>query len=371
MSSLNGVRVLDLPGAYSLDAASPDEAITRDVCRGALPGEAVPDLLVCVADATNLRLHLRFVLEVKRLGRPMVLALNMMDSARRRDIRIDVAELSARLGMPVIETVAVRRDGVADLLAQLDKPLLAPVPDAREAGADLHAEVNALLAATVVMPTLTDSRDDAIDRVLLNPVFGLGLLAVLMFLIFQAVFAWADPFIGMIEDGIAALGELSTSALPEGVLHSTGRWLTASQGSSLRKTEMNFKLEVSDAGALLTRLGTPDALRGGSGQLEGLVRWQGSPLALHYPSMSGQFSVKMGRGQFLKADAGAAKLLGVLSLQALPRRLLLDFRDVFYEGFAFDSVLGDGRLPDSVLAQPAEKIRERLQTSRTKAIRGA
>ena len=129
--------------------------------------------------------------------------------------------------------------------------------------------------------------------------------------------------------------------LPEATLRSTGRWLTAADGGQQRKTEMNFKLEVSDAGALLTRLGTPDALRGGSGQLEGLVRWQGSPLALHYPSMSGQFSVKMGRGQFLKADAGAAKLLGVLSLQALPRRLLLDFRDVFYEGFAFDSVLGD------------------------------
>jgi uncharacterized protein YhdP len=88
-------------------------------------------------------------------------------------------------------------------------------------------------------------------------------------------------------------------------------------------------------------LGTPNALRGGSGQLEGSVNWQGSPLALHYPSLSGQFGVKMGRGQFLKADAGAAKLLGVLSLQALPRRLLLDFRDVFYEGFAFDSVRGD------------------------------
>jgi uncharacterized protein (TIGR02099 family) len=128
--------------------------------------------------------------------------------------------------------------------------------------------------------------------------------------------------------------------LPEAALHSTGRWLTAAD-STQRKTEINFKLDVTDAGALLTRLGTPDALRGGSGQLEGSVSWQGSPLSLHYPSMSGQFVVKMGRGQFLKADAGAAKLLGVLSLQALPRRLLLDFRDVFYEGFAFDSVRGD------------------------------
>jgi uncharacterized protein (TIGR02099 family) len=129
--------------------------------------------------------------------------------------------------------------------------------------------------------------------------------------------------------------------LPEASLRSTGRWLTATEGGQQRKTEMTFKLDVHDAGALLTRLGTPDALRDGTGQLEGAVSWQGSPLALHYPSMSGQFTVKMGRGQFLKADAGAAKLLGVLSLQALPRRLLLDFRDVFYEGFAFDSVYGD------------------------------
>jgi len=128
--------------------------------------------------------------------------------------------------------------------------------------------------------------------------------------------------------------------LPEGTLRSTGRWLTASEGSHLRKTEMNFQLSVNDAGALLTRLGTPGALRGGSGQLDGQISWSGSPLALHYPSMNGQFDVKMGRGQFLKADAGAAKLLGVLSLQALPRRFLLDFRDVFYEGFAFDSVAG-------------------------------
>ena len=128
--------------------------------------------------------------------------------------------------------------------------------------------------------------------------------------------------------------------LPEGSLRSTGRWLAAHAGKTLRQTEMNFVLDVQNAGDLLNRLGTPDALRGGTGQLEGVIRWQGSPLALHYPSLDGQFEVRMGRGQFLKADAGAAKLLGVLSLQALPRRLMLDFRDVFSEGFAFDSVQG-------------------------------
>ncbi len=129
--------------------------------------------------------------------------------------------------------------------------------------------------------------------------------------------------------------------LPEAQLKSTGRWLATKDANARRKTEMNFVLETQDAGALLGRLGTPNALRGGVGQLAGTVNWQGSPLALDYPSMNGQFEVRMGRGQFLKADAGAAKLLGVLSLQALPRRLLLDFRDVFAEGFAFDSVRGD------------------------------
>ena len=129
--------------------------------------------------------------------------------------------------------------------------------------------------------------------------------------------------------------------VPEATLRSTGRWVVAAEGGPARQTEINFKLDVSDAGAFLTRLGTPEALRGGAGQLEGEVSWQGSPLSLHFPSMKGQFALKMGRGQFLKADAGAAKLLGVLSLQALPRRLLLDFRDVFYEGFAFDTVRGD------------------------------
>ena len=136
--------------------------------------------------------------------------------------------------------------------------------------------------------------------------------------------------------------------VPEASFRGTGRWRTNAEGTQQRKTDMNFKLEVSDAGALLTRLGTPNALRGGSGQLEGALNWQGSPLTMHYPSLSGQLDVKMGRGQFLKADAGVAKLLGVLSLQALPRRLLLDFRDVFSEGFAFDSVRGDVSITQGV-----------------------
>ncbi|HJT98101.1 MAG TPA: ferrous iron transport protein B [Rhodanobacteraceae bacterium] len=213
------VRVLDLPGAYSLNAASPDEAITRDVCYGRYPGEATPDLIVCVADATNLRLHLRFVLELKRLGRPMVLALNMMDAAERRGIRIDTTLLQRRLGIPVVETIAVRRGGTAALVEQLDREVSAvsTVPDAE---ADLHAEVRALLADAVRAPRKTAAADDAIDRIVLHPVLGLAVLAIVMFLIFQAVFSWATPVQDAIDAGIAALGTAIGNALPDGALKS-------------------------------------------------------------------------------------------------------------------------------------------------------
>lgn len=136
-------------------------------------------------------------------------------------------------------------------------------------------------------------------------------------------------------------------SVPEATLKATGRW-TATADTRPRRTELDFRLDVQDAGALLARLGTPGALRAGAGHLEGQLGWEGSPLSLHYPSLQGQFLVKMGRGQFLRADPGVAKLLGVLSLQGLPRRLLLDFRDVFYEGFAFDSVQGDVQIQQGI-----------------------
>ena len=129
--------------------------------------------------------------------------------------------------------------------------------------------------------------------------------------------------------------------VPEASFKATGRWVTAKDSSSPRQTEMNFRLDVNDAGNLLNRLGTQDAMRAGRGRLEGQVAWQGSPLSLHYPSLSGRFNIGLTKGQFLKADPGVAKLLGVLSLQSLPRRLLLDFRDVFAEGFAYDVIRGD------------------------------
>lgn len=201
------VRVLDLPGAYSLDAASPDEVITRDICAGRYAGEAPPDLIVCVLDATNLRLHLRFALELKRLGRPMLIALNMIDVAHKRGIRIDVDKLQAALGAPIVETVAVQNGGAAALLAQLDGAWPAmPATSANNDNVDLHAQVRALLADAVTMPRATSAVDDAIDAVVLHRAGGLAILTVVMFLIFQAVFTWAAPLQDAVTDGVAAAG---------------------------------------------------------------------------------------------------------------------------------------------------------------------
>ena len=214
--------VLDLPGAYSLNAASLDEAVTRDLIRGFYPGEAAPDVLVCVVDATNLRLHLRFVLELRALGKPMLVALNMADAAKKRGIDIDVAALQRELGVPVVETVAVRRGGADTLLARLDALVAHPhaVVDALPEGTDLHAETRRLLVAAVRMPERTAKIDDALDRWLLHPLFGLLTLAVVMFLIFQAVYAWATPLMDLIEAGTAALGAWAGGVLPEGPLNS-------------------------------------------------------------------------------------------------------------------------------------------------------
>ncbi|NWF32911.1 ferrous iron transporter B [Stenotrophomonas sp. SAM-B] len=214
--------VLDLPGAYSLQPASLDEAITRDLCRGFYPGETAPDVLLCVIDATNLRLHLRFALELRELGKPMIVALNMVDAAERRGIKIDVQALEQALGVPVVETVAVRRNGAARLVERLDAMvphLQAPVA-VPAVETDYHAQVRDILSASVSMPTRTAKIDDALDRWLLHPVFGLLTLAVVMFLIFQAVYAWATPVMDLIEAGTAALGGWIGGALPEGPLNS-------------------------------------------------------------------------------------------------------------------------------------------------------
>ncbi|ATE72439.1 ferrous iron transporter B [Lysobacter capsici] len=217
--------VLDLPGAYSLSAASLDEAVTRDVLRGFYPGERAPDVLLCVVDATNLRLHLRFALELRQLGRPMVIAVNMMDAAKRRGIDIDLVALERELGVPVVATVAVKRNGAQALVAMLDRIAVAPrephEPTVQlSEGADLHAETRRLLELTVTMPTRTAKIDDALDRWLLHPVLGLMSLALVMFLIFQAVYAWATPLMDGIEAITAWFGGWVGANMPDGPLRS-------------------------------------------------------------------------------------------------------------------------------------------------------
>ncbi len=216
--------LLDLPGAYSLHAASLDEAITRDLCRGFYPGEPAPDVIVCVVDATNLRLHLRFALEVRALGKPMVLAVNMMDAAKRRGIEVDLAKLEGELGVPVVPTIAVRRDGARALVSMLDamsSNMQAPASTPTDVDPEaLHKETRRLLSLAVTMPRRTAEIDDALDRWLLHPILGLVALGVVMFLIFQAVYAWATPLMDAIDAGTSWLAEFTRTTLPAGPLNS-------------------------------------------------------------------------------------------------------------------------------------------------------
>ena len=227
LASGQRVRVLDLPGAYSLNALSLDEAITRDVVLGVKEGEPRPDLLVCVTDATNLRLNLRLVVEAKRLGLPMVLALNMTDVAKNRGMKIDVAALERELGMPVVQTVAVRRGGADSLLGVIqahlsDRALQAApwkAPDVEDVGAT-QREVRGILSIAVSQPAQQLRVDDALDRIVLHPVLGLAVLAVMLFLMFQAVFSWAELPMGWIESTVAFTGEKLNELLPAGILRS-------------------------------------------------------------------------------------------------------------------------------------------------------
>ena len=223
------VNLIDLPGTYSLRARSPDEEVTRDVVLGRLAYENAPDLLVCVADATNLRLALRLVLELKQVGRPLLLVLNMIDIARRRGMEIDLDKLSADLGVPVITAAAVRRGGTDDLMRRLDD-LAAATPTQTGAhgwqaptASDLRTaqrEADRLIKAAVRMPDKPDNLTTRLDAVLLHPVIGLVILLTILFVMFQAVFSWAQPVMDLIAAGFDALGTAVHDTLPAGLLQS-------------------------------------------------------------------------------------------------------------------------------------------------------
>ncbi|GAB4144231.1 MAG: ferrous iron transporter B [Sphingomonadales bacterium] len=221
------IDVIDLPGTYSLKPKSPDEAVARDVILGQQTGESQPDILLCVIDATNLWQHLRFVLELKQLGRPMLVALNMTDLAARDGIEIDVKALAGALGCPVVPCVAVRRKGIDDLLATVEamapEALAAlPSPTAADSG-DLRAlqrEARQIAKAVTVAEGREHRLTRQLDQVLLHPVAGFLILMAILFLMFQAVFSWAAWPMDMIDAAIVWLQGAVTRLLPAGWLQS-------------------------------------------------------------------------------------------------------------------------------------------------------
>ena len=223
LPSGRAVRVLDLPGTYSLNATSPDEAITRDVVLGKIAEEQDQEAFLCVVDATNLKLHLGLVLEMIEQGKPILLVLNMMDEARRRGMQINTQKLSQRLGVPVVETVAVRNAGIENLMAALDAEKFrtpdTELSDIKLSGTN-HQKIDEILKDVVIFIDHEDKRTDFLDKIFLHPVLGLLTLVILMFVIFQAVFSWAEPIMGKIEDGQAWLSDVVGGMVTQPLLHS-------------------------------------------------------------------------------------------------------------------------------------------------------
>lgn len=223
--------VLDLPGTYSLNAITPDEKITEEVVKGQRANEALPDAVLCVVDATNLKRGLRLAFELKNLGLPLILAVNMMDLAKKRQIHIDINVLTAELNIPVVETIAVDANGVDALLLQLEKLALSlndsnkaslAKTDLTQSPEEIQLAVNALIAKCVQQEKIAGEEEIPlsyrIDRWILHPVFGPLIFASLMFLVFQAVFAWAQLPMELIKSSIEGLGSLLESAMPAGML---------------------------------------------------------------------------------------------------------------------------------------------------------
>ena len=218
------VELVDLPGAYSLDPASPDEAVTRDVLLGKQKGERAPDALVIVVDASNLDNHLRFALQLIELGLPTIVALNMVDLAKRDGLQLDPKRLEAELGVPVIETVAVRKRGISDLQAALDDMISAPRCGVHEhAPSDLiplQRRARDIAKAAVVSESPVRRWTHRLDGLLLHPIAGPAILAAVLFVMFQAVFAWSEVPVSWIESGIASIAQGAADVLPHGLLRS-------------------------------------------------------------------------------------------------------------------------------------------------------
>ena len=219
------VELVDLPGAYSLDPNSPDEAVTRDVLLGKQKGERLPQALLIVVDASNLDNHLRFALQLIDLGLPTVIALNMVDLAKRDGLVLDAARLEAELGVPVVETVAVRKRGLADVMARLGELLSGPRTIRAGDGPShdpflLQRRAREIAMAAIVSETPVRRLTHRLDGLLLHPVAGPIILAAILFVMFQAVFAWSAIPADALEAGTMWLGREVGAALPDGLLRS-------------------------------------------------------------------------------------------------------------------------------------------------------
>ena len=221
------VRIIDLPGTYSLRTTSPDEAVAKDVAVGKLG--IPPDAIIAVADATNLRMTLRMILELKTLGLPMVVSLNLSDVARKRGLNIDAAKLSELLDAPVLETVAVSASGVQavrEAVAKLPRKRSFPAnPTSAERTLDaldsdkLYQEVESILAQVVRTQMTLPAWHKKLDDIVLHPVWGMIMLLVILFMVFQAVYTWAAPIMDAIEGGFTALGEWIGANMEPGILN--------------------------------------------------------------------------------------------------------------------------------------------------------
>lgn len=215
----DGHWLIDLPGTYSLFVASPDEQVTRRVVMGEMEGEQRPDALIAVVDACNIKLGLRLVLELQTLGLPMVLALNMADAAKQRGIQIDTQRLSQRLNMPVVTTVAVQKNGVSDLKHVINHlPTHVEPTQQPESVEACYAHIDQLINDCVSAPSNPPAWQDKVDRVVLHPIAGSLVLLTILFLMFQAVFAWATPMMDAIKASMEFLGQEASQLLPEGIL---------------------------------------------------------------------------------------------------------------------------------------------------------
>jgi ferrous iron transport protein B len=214
------IELTDLPGAYGLAPTSPDEQVTAKVILGQFPGEPSPDVIVLVLDASNLEQHMVFALEVIELGKPTVVALNMVDLAERDGLTIDPAALQSELGVPVVPTVAVRRRGLTELAQAIAEAGAREAAPARphEFLPERRLIARAIAQGAILSETATHRLHSRLDRLLLHPWAGLPILLALLFVVFQAVFAWATPFADALEGGVGWLGDQVRSMMPASLL---------------------------------------------------------------------------------------------------------------------------------------------------------